>query len=413
MIRSDIELMAPVGSFESLIAAIQGNADSVYFGVGRLNMRSKSSINFTLNDLKQIIDICNQNYKKPYLTLNSILYNEDLIEMKEIIDEAKQAGISAIIASDESVLNYSRKKNIELHLSTQLNISNIETVKFYSPYADVMVLARELSLEQIKAIISDINNQNIIGPSGKPIQIEIFAHGALCMAISGKCYLSLHEYNHSANRGECYQLCRRSYILTDKETNSQIEIDNEYIISPKDLCTINFLDKIIDANIKVLKIEGRARSPEYVKTVCSCYDQAINAYCEKKFTNENINKWMLKLSEVYNRGFWDGYYLGKKIGEWSNTYGSKATKKKEYIGKCLNYFTNIKVAEFIVETGSLKIHDEILIIGPTSGVIEFKVAEIKTDKISVNEVKKGERFSIPLNVFIRRSDKLFKITDVN
>jgi putative protease len=339
------------------------------------------------------------------------MYDDDLPVMRETIDAAQKYGVSAIIASDLSALEYARSKNIEIHISTQQNISNIEAVKFFSKYADVMVLARELSIDQITAITTAIDNENIVGPSGNKIQIEIFAHGALCVAISGKCYLSLHHYNHSANRGECLQICRRAYEVKDKETGEILEIDNEYIMSPKDLCTIDFLDKIINAGVKILKIEGRARSAEYVKTVCSCYDQAIHAICENTYTPEKITQLNNKLTTVFNRGFWGGYYLGKPLGEWSNVYGSKATKRKVYIGKVNNYFSNIKVGEFIVETGTLSIGDEIIIMGPTTGVIESIVKEIRVDLKPVNETKKGERFSMIVEEMVRRSDKIYKLVE--
>lgn len=413
MKRNEIELIAPVGSYESLRAAIQGNADAVYFGVGKLNMRSKSSLNFDLNDLKKIINICNENKVKAYVTLNSIIYDNDFQKLHETIDACKEEGVNAIIASDISAIKYSNSIGLEVHISTQQNISNLEAVKFFARFSDIIVLARELNLNQIKNIVQYIEKENITGPSGNKVKIEIFAHGALCMAISGKCYLSLHENNHSANRGECYQICRRVYVVKDKETDTQIEIDNEFIMSPKDLCTISFLDKILDSGIRVLKIEGRARSAEYVKTVTETYNEAIINYCEGAYNAEKIMKWLNKLTTVYNRGFWDGYYLGKKLGEWSNVYGSIATKKKFYIGKCLNYFSNIKVAEFIIETGSIQICDDILITGPTSGVIEGKVDEIRVNLLPVNSAEKGDKFSIKVSEIVRRSDKLYKVLSIN
>jgi putative protease len=409
--REDLEIMAPVGSYESLTAAIQGNADSVYFGVGRLNMRSKSTLNFTAADLKNIVNTCKENNKRTYLTLNSVLYDADLSEMKDTVDLAKENGITAIIASDQSVLNYAREKGVEVHLSTQLNIGNIETIKFYSSYADVMVLARELNMKQVETITKAIEKEHITGPSGNLVKIEMFAHGALCMAISGKCYLSLHEYGASANRGECFQICRRKYVVTDKETNAELEIDNEYIMSPKDLCTISFLDRLVNAGVRVLKIEGRARSAEYVKTVSQCYHEAALAYCNNEYSQEKIDNWMARLSTVYNRGFWDGYYLGRRLGEWSKIYGSKATKKKVYIGKGMNYFSNLGVAEFLIETGTLSIGDDIIVMGPTTGVYEAKIEELRVDLKQVNEAVKGERFSIPVTTQIRRSDKLYKLVD--
>lgn len=412
MNRKDIELMSPVGSYESLMASIQGKADAIYFGIGKLNMRSKSTLNFTLADLEKIVNICNDGGVRSYVTLNSLIYDDDLDEMRKIIDACKNAGVHAIIASDITVLNYAFSKNLEIHISTQQNISNIEAVRFYSQFADVIVLARELNLDQIGHIHEAIIRYNIKGPSGNLLKIELFTHGALCMAISGKCYLSLHEYNHSANRGECYQICRRAYIVTDKDSQAQFEIDNEYIMSPKDLCTVGFIDKIIESGAKLLKIEGRARSPEYIKTVIECYDEAIRSYCENEYSSEKIINWIKRLSSVYNRGFWEGYYLGKKLGEWNNVYGSKSTKRKIYIGKTLNYFSKIQVAEFLIETGSLQIGDEILIIGPTTGVIDTQVAEIRVNLNNVNFTKKGEKCSIPLNKVTRRSDKLYKLIQI-
>jgi U32 family peptidase len=407
--REDIELLAPVGSFESLQAAFQGNADSVYFGIGKLNMRSKSTFNFTTNDLKSIVEICNEQKKKAYVTLNAIMYDEDIAEMHKVVDKCKEFGVHAIIASDLSVLKYAKSVGIEIHISTQLNISNIDAVQFFSDYADVVVLARELDLEKIKHINKSIERKKITGPSGGLVKLELFAHGALCMAISGKCYLSLHEYNRSANKGECFQICRRSYTVTDNETQTQLKIDNEYIMSPKDVCTISFLDKILDSGIEVLKIEGRARSPEYVKTVSECYNEAIKSICNKTFSQEKISDWMNKLSRVYNRGFWDGYYLGRTMGEWSLAYGSVATKKKVYIGKCLNYFSKLRVAEFLVETDLVRVGDEILIIGPTTGVIEIFVSEIRVNLLNEDFATKGEKFSFPIKQTIRRSDKLYKL----
>ncbi len=407
--RKDIELLAPVGSYETLAAAIQAKADSVYFGIGSLNMRSKSTNNFDANDLEKIVEICSTNNTKSYVTLNTVIYDNDIDEMKRTIEFCKKKGVNAIIASDLAVLNYAKSINIEIHISTQQNVSNFEAVKFFSQYADVIVLARELNLTQVDAIFKKIIENNIVEPSGKPIKIEMFAHGALCMAISGKCYLSLHEYNHSANRGECFQICRRSYTVTDNETNAQLEVDNEYIMSPKDLSTIGFINKMIDSGVRVFKIEGRARSAEYVKTVIESYNEAFQAYFSNTYDEVIIQKLKEKLSTVYNRGFWEGYYLGQKLGEWSNIYGSKATKKKVYIGKNLNYFSNINVAEFIVETGSLQLNDEILIIGPTTGVIETTISEIRINLIPVNITNKGEKFSIPVSTQIRRSDKLYKL----
>jgi putative protease len=409
--RNEIELMAPAGSYESLQAAIQGGADAVYFGVEKLNMRSRSSFNFTTKDLDKVIDIAGKHQMHTYLTLNSVIYNSELEHVKEIIGRAGDAGITAIIASDPSVISTAREAGIEVHLSTQLNISNIESLKFYAAWADVAVLARELSLDQVKAISNGIKEQNIIGPSGKLMRLELFIHGALCMAISGKCYLSLHQYGHSANRGACLQACRRSYIVSEKETGKELEIDQEYIMSPKDLCTISFLDRILDAGVSVLKIEGRARSPEYVKTVTECYNEAIASCIDGTFSQVRNKDWEKRLRRVFNRGFWDGYYLGQEMGEWSKGYGSNATKQKIYIGKGMNYFSNLGVAEFLVESGEINIGDEILVTGPTTGVMELKVSEIQVERNQVDIAEKGDHFSIPVPGIIRRSDKLYKLVD--
>jgi putative protease len=393
------------------MAAIKGKANAVYFGIGKLNMRAKSTLNFTADDLKNIREICNEHNIKCYITLNTVIYNDDLDEMREVINLVKQHGIDAIIASDQAVINYAHKIGVEVHISTQLNISNYETVEFYAPYANVMVLARELNMHQVKEIHNAIEQNNLKGPDGKPVRIEMFCHGALCMAVSGKCYLSLHHFNHSANRGACLQQCRRSYVVTDKETGHELEIDNEYIMSPKDLCTIGFLDIMINAGVRVFKIEGRARSAEYVKTVCECYNEALNNIVEQTYNEELKQILTQKLSTVFNRGFWDGYYMGQKLGEWSSVYGSKATKKKVYIAKAMNYFSNIGVAEFLVETGTLNIGDEIIITGPTTGVIETKVNELRVDLNKVGETVKGQRFSMPVPDVIRKSDKLYKLVD--
>ena len=407
--RSDIELLAPAGSYESLMAAIQGGANAVYFGIEQLNMRARSSVNFTRKDLPEIVRIARENDLKVYLTINTVIYNHELLQMREIVDLAKEHGVTAIIVSDQAVLDYACKTGVEVHLSTQLNISNIDSLRFYANFADVMVLARELDIDQVKEISKAIELEDLRGPSGELIKIEIFIHGALCMAISGKCYLSLHEHNHSANRGDCFQVCRRSYTLTDKERGNELDIDQEYIMSPKDLSTIHFLNKVLDAGVKVLKIEGRARSPEYVKTVTSCYNEAIHAYLENDFNKSKIEEWKERLSSVFNRGFWDGYYLGQRLGEWSEVYGSEATTKKEYIGKGTNYFDKIGVAEFLIEAGELSVGDEILIIGPTTGVIETKVEEIRVDLKNVEKSGKGESCSIPVDQLVRRSDKLYKV----
>ncbi len=413
MTAKDIEIMAPVGSFESLMAAIQGGADSVYFGIEHLNMRAKSSNNFTLKDLVEISDICKKNNIHSYITLNTVIYDNELDLMRNIVALAKQNDITAIIASDLSVLQYANSVGISVHISTQCNITNIEAVKFYSSFADTIILARELNLKQVANITKSIEKQQIKGYSGNLIQVEVFAHGALCMAVSGKCYLSLDNENHSANRGDCMQLCRRPYIVTDKYTGQQLEIDNKYIMSAKDLCTIGFLDKILKAGVKVLKIEGRARSPEYVKTVTQCYRKAVDAYFNNNYTKENIEKWLKELKTVYNRGFWDGYYLGKKLGEWTKTRDSQATKKKIYIAKIVNYFSNINVAELKIETNSLSVNDEILITGPTTGVIKTKVKEIRVDLKNVNTTLKGDKCSIPVPSLVRRADKLYKLVDAD
>ncbi len=410
--REDFELMAPVGSFESLAAAIQGGANSVYFGIEQLNMRANSSNNFTTEDLKEIVKICQENNLKSYLTMNTVLYDHDIKLMQRIVDVAYEAGVSAVIASDIAVINYAFSKGIELHMSTQLNISNIEAVKFFSQYADVMVLARELNLRQVKFITDSIKKENITGPSGNLVRIEVFAHGALCMAVSGKCYLSLHEQNSSANRGACLQTCRKPYIVTEKESGVEFEVDNEYIMSAKDLNTIPFLDKVLEAGVTVLKVEGRGRPPEYVKTVCQTYDEAIKSYLDKSFSKEKVKIWEERQSTVFNRGFWDGYYMGRKIGEWSEVYGSKATKRKVYIGKGTNYFSKLKVAEFLAETGDpLKIGDSIIITGPTTGVIETTVKEIRVEREKVEKTKKGDSFSMKIEEIVRRSDKIYKLED--
>ena len=407
--RSDIEIMSPAGNFESLMAAIQGGANAVYFGVGRLNMRANSTINFTITDLKEIVRICNENNVHTYLTVNTVLYDNDLADVKTLLKEAKEAGVSAIIASDQAALMYAYELGHEIHLSTQLNIGNLEALKFYARWADVVVLARELSLEQIHEIYKGIERDNVTGPSGNKIKIELFAHGALCMAISGKCYLSLHQENISANRGACLQICRRSYTVQETETGKELEVDNEYIMSPKDLCTINFLNKLIDAGVRVLKIEGRARSAEYVKTTAQCYNEAVQSIIDGNYTEEKIEEWTKRLSTVFNRGFWDGYYLGRKLGEWSHVYGSLATERKIYCGKVTNYFSNIGVTEISVEAHELYLNDKILIIGPTTGVIESTVTEIRVDEKPADFSPKGIRCSIPMTTPVRRSDKLYRV----
>ena len=403
--------MAPAGSYDSLMAAIQGGADSVYFGVDQLNMRAGSLNNFTIDDLNNIVSICKQNNLKSYLTLNVVVYDHETEQMRKIIDTAVKIGVTAVIASDLAVINYAFSAGIEVHLSTQLNITNIESLKFYSQWADVVVLARELNLEQVKLIHNAIKDQNIRGPKGDLIKIEMFVHGALCMAISGKCYMSLHENDKSANRGECYQTCRKSYIVTGKESGYELEIDNEYIMSPKDLCTIGFLDKIIDAGAEVLKIEGRARSAEYVKEVSSCYNEAVASVASGTYDRERIEMWRTRLATVFNRGFWDGYYLGQRLGEWNSNYGSSATKRKLYLGKITNYFTKIKVAEIKLENGNLKKGDKILITGPTTGVVEYEIDEIRVDLKDTDTALKGELCSIKAADYLRRSDKVYKWID--
>jgi len=407
--RADIDLMAPVGSFESLSAAVQSGADSVYFGLGRLNMRARSSINFTVKDLDKIIRICRYFNKKAYLTLNIVFYDREIDDMKRMIDQAMQSGVNAIIAADQAAIHYARVQGMEVHLSTQVNISNIESLKFYAGFADVVVLARELNLDQVADINRTIEKEQIKGPSGNLIRTELFAHGALCMAVSGKCYLSLHHHNHSANRGECLQDCRRAYTVKEKESGVELDLENEFIMSPKDLCTIHFLNKILDAGVRVLKIEGRARSPEYVKTVLTCYDQAIKSIAAGNYTPEKIQAWRQQLSTVFNRGFWDGYYLGQELGAWSEVYGSKATHRKEYVGKCMNYFARIGVADFLCEAGMVSEGDSVLIMGPTTGVVELTMQDIRVDHIQVKESRAGERFSITVPRKIRRADKIYKL----
>lgn len=404
-----VEIMSPVGSFESLAAAIQGGANSVYFGAGRLNMRSKSSQNFTVEDLHRIVEIAQEAHVRTYLTLNTIMYDDDLADMRSFVNAAKEAGVSAIIAADMSVIQYANQVGVEVHISTQCNITNIAAVKYYSQFADVMVTARELSLKQVAAIIEAIEREQIKGPSGKLVEIEIFAHGALCMAVSGKCYLSLDNYNSSANRGACLQVCRRPYKVLDTDGGTELEIDNEYIMSPKDLKTLNFIDRIVRAGVKVLKIEGRGRSPEYVKMVTQCYRQAVDAYLQGNFDDELIEKLNQKLGSVYNRGFWNGYYLGQTIGEWTEKYGSRATKTKLYVGKVTNYFSKLAVAEIKIETNDLKTGDEFIILGETTGVYEDICTEIRVDLISTEQAIKGDICSIPTKEPVRRNDKLYKL----
>ncbi len=389
--------MAPAGNFECLQAAIQGGADSVYFGVEKLNMRSHSANNFKMTDLAEIVRICSEYDVKTYLTLNIVLYGEDMEDMRRTLDAAKEAGITAVIASDMAAIIYARQIGVEVHISTQLSISNAEALRFYAQFADVIVLARELNLGQVKEIKAIIDRDNICGPSGRLVEIEMFAHGALCMAISGKCYLSLHEYGASANRGSCYQICRRSYDVRDRETGNELNVDNKYIMSPKDLCTIEFMDKIIDAGVTVFKIEGRARSAEYVKRVASCYRRAADAVCDGTYSAALGTALKSELTEVFNRGFWDGYYQGARLGEWADVYGSSATRKKAYCGKVTNWFGKLGVAEILVESRSLKVGDKILIQGPTSGSVEYTVPEIRVDLKPVEEAGKGVYCSIPID----------------
>ena len=403
MTRKDFEVMAPVGSYESLYAALQGGADSVYFGVEGLNMRARSSANFTLEDLKNIVSVCSEKGVKTYLTVNTVIYNQELEKMRQVIDCAGEAGVTAIIASDLAAILYARSVGVEVHISTQCNVTNFEVVRFFAQYADVIVLAREVVLEQVMEIHRRIVGEDLRGPNGGLIKIEMFAHGALCMAVSGKCYLSLHEKNASANRG--------AYTVKDRENEVELDIENEYIMSPKDLCTIGFINKMIDAGVRVFKIEGRARSAEYVRTVCECYNEAINAYLDDTYSADKIRIWKKRLATVFNRGFWNGYYLGQRLGEWSEVYGSKATKKKILLGKVTNYFTNLQVAEFKLESFDLKVGDEILIQGPTTGTIQMKVPEIRVDLQPVEKVEKGILFSVQVPGKIRRGDKLYKWVD--
>lgn len=407
MKRSDFEIMAPVGSYESLHAAISAGADAVYFGVAGLNMRSRSSVNFTLDDLRSIAETCDAAGVKTYLTVNTVIFDIDFEALHATIDAAAEAGISAIIAADMAAILYARSRGVEVHMSTQVNITNIEAVRFYSQWADVMVLARELNLDQVRAIYDAIEREDIKGPSGRRIRIEMFCHGALCMAVSGKCYLSLHEMNSSANRGACTQICRRGYTVTDRETGDELAVENKYIMSPKDLKTIHFLNKMADAGVRVLKIEGRARGPEYVRTAVECYSEALDALCAGEFTEERIAGWDERLTKIFNRGFWNGYYLGQRLGEWSSKYGSSATRVKKYAAKGVRYFSNIGVAEFLMESGELNVGDEIIITGPTTGALILTVDEIRVDLRPVEKAVKGDSFSIKVPSKIRPSDRLY------
>ena len=407
MKRNEFEIMAPVGSRENLAAAIHAGADSVYFGIGKLNMRSHSANPFTIDDLKEIAEICHQHGLKSYLTVNTIIYGDDIDTMHEIVDAAVEAKISAVIASDVAVMLYCRQVGMEVHLSTQLNISNVEALRFYAQFADVVVLARELNMWQVKDIYDQIQSQHITGPSGQLIRIEMFCHGALCMAISGKCYLSLQNAGRSANRGECVQICRRGYEVRDIETGTQLQIDNKYIMSPKDLKTIRFMDIMMNAGVRVFKIEGRARGPEYVQTVVSAYNEAINSVIEGTFTEEKKDRWDESLSTVFNRGFWDGYYQGQRLGEWCEVYGSKATEQKVYVGKCMKYFSNIGVAEFLIENEDLHVGDKILITGVTTGALIQTTDEIRFDLVPVQTATRGQHISIKVNEKVRPNDKLY------
>ena len=410
---SDFEIMAPVGSRESLAAAIQAGANSVYFGIGQLNMRSHSANHFTIDDLRDIASTCNSHGIKTYLTVNTIIYDGDIDTMHEIVDAAKEAHISAVIASDVAVMTYCNRIGVEVHLSTQLNISNIEALRFYAQFADVVVLARELNMDQVAAIYRQIEEQHICGPKGELIRIEMFCHGALCMAVSGKCYMSLHNANRSANRGECVQICRRSYTVTDNETGNQLEIDNKYIMSPKDLKTIRFIDRMMESGVRVFKIEGRARGPEYVYTVVSCYREAIGSVIDGTFTEERKDGWDERLATVFNRGFWDGYYQGQTLGEWNKHYGSAATEEKVLVGKVMKYFSKLSVAEVAVEATTFDRGDRLLITGPTTGVMYLDATEIRYDLHPVDTAQQGWRVSIPVSGKVRPNDKLFKLVTVN
>ncbi len=404
-----IELMAPAGNFESLQAAIMNGADSVYFGVDQLNMRARASINFTIEDLLEIVKRCGERNVRTYLTLNTIIYDHDLTIIRTLLDAAKEAGITAVIVMDQAVISYARQIGMELHISTQINITNIETVKFYAMFADTMVMSRELSLRQVNKITEQIEKEQIKGPAGNLVEIEIFGHGALCMAVSGKCYMSLHSHNSSANRGACKQNCRKKYTVIDQDTGNVMELDNEYIMSPQDLCTLDFLDQVIDTGIKVLKIEGRGRAPEYVAKVIKTYREAIDSYYEETFTKEKVKGWMTELEKVYNRGFWSGYYLGQKLGKWSDVDGSKATQKKVYLGKGMHYFPKSNIGEFKIEAFDLTIGDSILVTGPTTGVEEFELTEMLVNDERLDKATKGDSVTIPLKFRIRPSDKLYKI----
>ena len=423
MTRDDFEIMAPVGSRESLAAALQAGADSVYFGIGRLNMRAHSASAFTIDDLREIATLCRQNGVRSYLTVNTIVYDEDMTAMREIVDAAKEAGISAIIASDVAVMTYARRVGVEVHLSTQLNISNTEALRFYAQFADVVVLARELNLDQVRQIHDAIRHEHICGPGGQPVRIEMFCHGALCMAVSGKCYMSLDAANRSANRGECIQVCRRSYTATDNETGYQLEIDNKYIMSPKDLKTIRFIDRMMAAGVRVFKIEGRARGPEYVRTVVECYRQAIDtltpaidnddaaaADAARTTFRQHLDEWDARLATVFNRGFWDGYYLGQRMGEWNDNYGSNATERKVYVGRGRKYYSRLGLGEFRIEAAELHVGDKFLVTGPTTGAVYGVIHEMHDDSNApVDVARQGSNVSFSVEAKVRPSDKLFRI----
>ncbi|TNE72038.1 MAG: U32 family peptidase [Bacteroidetes bacterium] len=407
--RSSVELMAPAGGFDSLQAAIDNGADSVYFGVDQLNMRARATMNFTLGDLEEIAERCQKAGVKTYLTLNTIVYDHDLSIIKTVINRVKESGIDAVIASDQAVIGYAKSQGVDVHISTQLNVTNVETVRFYSLFANVMVLSRELSLRQVKDICDGIKKDNIRGPNGDLVRIEVFGHGALCMAVSGKCYLSLHTSNSSANRGACVQNCRRKYKVIDLEDGHELELDNEYIMSPKDLCTIDFLDQLVDTGISVLKIEGRGRAPEYVATTIKCYREALDSIADGTYSEEKVSDWMARLETVYNRGFWGGYFLGQELGEWTDASGSKATQKKVYLGKGMHYYSKAGIAQFKIEAQQLRKGDKILITGPTTGVVEAEITTMRVDDHEADVATRGSEVTFPLDSIIRSSDKLYKV----
>ncbi len=408
--QQKVELLAPAGSFECMVAAIQGGADAVYFGVEQLNMRARATMNFVIEDLPTIAHLCKQHKVRAYLTLNTIIYDHDISMMKHIVNEVKRTGIDAIIAADQAVISYAFKQGVEVHISTQANITNVETISFYAHFADVMVLSRELSLNQIKQICKEIKKQHIAGPSGRLVEVEVFAHGALCMAVSGKCHLSLHTQNSSANRGVCVQNCRRKYKVIDMEDGHELEVDNEYIMSAKDLCTINFIDQLLDTGIKVLKIEGRGKAADYVKTVTRCYREAVDSYLSNTYSPTKVADWLNRLHQVYNRGFWSGYYLGREMGEWASNSGSQALTRKIYIGKATNYYSRSGIGEFLIEAYSLKVGQEVMIVGPTTGVIETTITSLHVNDDGAKEcAEKGEYCSFATGTQVRKSDKLYKI----